>query len=309
VGGSPRAHNMPKKRARDEDVVWPQEWAPLGEAFTRAGCHLDQLDALGTNVQPLSGDIARILVSALSLHRALEAAGDGTSPPTRTAMELLPPRGAAALSAPEVLLSEQVAAASSRACQRSSKIHSSSFLQPAAAPEDAAVAGPPTRRELLPSSAELHPEAAAGEARREHAAAFRASYMELLADGAADELDALRREEPPMDEAGLANLVEALEAGSAAFSDAQRPLLSASFHGAACWWARGRSDGDTAVGRRHSRHVADAWLSSFASGDEEEVLSEEGATAAAPSLIARIQEMRRRASNAKTRVGVTREQL
>ena len=97
--------------------------------------------------------------------------------------------------------------------------------------------------------------------------------MNLLAEGAPDELDALRREEPPMDEAALAQLVQALEGGAAAFSAVQRPLLSASF-------------ADSAEGASATPLVGDAWTAAASERASEE---REGGT---PALVARVREVR-----------------
>ena len=66
--------------------------------------------------------------------------------------------------------------------------------------------------------------------------AFRDLYMQILAEGVDDELDAVRREgdgrggkSGSADEEGLAFLVDALEVGASTFSVAERQLALASY--------------------------------------------------------------------------------
>ena len=68
--------------------------------------------------------------------------------------------------------------------------------------------------------------------------AFRDLYMQILAEGVGDELDAVRREGGgrggkggAADEEGLAFLVDALEVGASTFSVAERQLALSSYGG------------------------------------------------------------------------------
>ena len=250
----------------------PSEWRPLCEALSRCD-----------RANPPPGALVDLLLRALDVHRAMEAASDSrVAAPDEcaaAASELLP-RAGGPLRPPDALLYERVAAATTRAHGRATvalEASSSQSLE-VAADESATLEGPPTSRELE-----------GGASRRAQAVrptAFRDAYMELLADGAADELDSLRREEPPMDEAGLKNLVEALEAGSEAFSRAQRPLLAASFHGSASWWARRGESG----GRSSASDAA-----------RDAVSDEKGLEAApAPLLVSRVAELEGRRQRQRT---------
>ena len=93
------------------------------------------------------------------------------------------------------------------------------------------------------------------------ATSFRDAYMALLADGAAEELDALRREEPAMDEAALRRLLDALESGCESFGAESRSLLLASYQGRDSWWET-RGSGPPNLPKRR-----DEWESS---NDEDE---------------------------------------
>ena len=245
----------------------PPEWKPLCEALAR-GCQSS------SSPQPPPSAVARVLLGALKLHGTMEQHSTaGAAAPLQTLADLLP-RAGQPLVAPEVVLHERISALTSRACRMSA-----TALVTAASPSamdeehpDEAVAvlsGPPRLREL--DATTTTPAAAPLGGR-----SFRDVYMALLADGAADELDALRREEPPMDEAGLANLIEALEAGSETFSSVQRPLLAASFDGRGSWWA-GRSGAQGPM--EESDPPADG-----ADGEQSSV----------PVLVSRISDLRRR---------------
>jgi len=67
--------------------------------------------------------------------------------------------------------------------------------------------------------------------------AFTRLYMEILTEGAADDLDGLRRDEA-LDEASLSLLVDALEAGADTFDDAAKGLAMESYDGPRSWWKR-----------------------------------------------------------------------
>lgn len=96
--------------------------------------------------------------------------------------------------------------------------------------------GPPSARELAVGTG-IGMSASGGGSQRGHhhdeaIASFRQAYMQLLAEGAADELDALRCEEPPMDEAALELLIDALEFGAETFPRTQHGLVALALHGA-----------------------------------------------------------------------------
>ena len=110
----------------------------------------------------------------------------------------------------------------------------------------ALVGGPPTMNELgeLTALARVNSFASAVRTttRRSGGKSFRDAYMALLADGAADELDALRCEQPPMTEAELRTLLDALESGCASFGGTERALLMATFVGKRSWWEQRASE-------------------------------------------------------------------
>ena len=159
----------------------------------------------------------------LQVLRSRGAPNRQTKPREAVEADLLPPSGGE-LRSPDVVLYEYVSAATSHACSCAAEATLASVHIGVAAPSHsgaAPVSGPPTISELEGR----HEESPGTGDRHEQAVAFRDAYMELLADSAPDELDSLRREEPPMDDDGLANLIEALEAGSESFSRDQRSLL------------------------------------------------------------------------------------
>ena len=205
--------------------------------------------------------------------------------------DLLPPSGGE-LRSPDVVLYEYVSAATSHACSCAAEATLASVHIGVAAPSHsgaAPVSGPPTISELEGR----HEESPGTGDRHEQAVAFRDAYMELLADSAPDELDSLRREEPPMDDDGLANLIEALEAGSESFSRDQRSLLAASFNGERSWWARGR------FGHRAKLQSSDAWSVPYE--DDDDGLGGEASSAApgVPALVAKIGELHVRLQSAQ----------
>ena len=251
-----------KKRSRAADdepeppptiIEPPSEWSPLVESLSRCASA-----APSSASQPA---IAKVLLHSLQLHHAMNAPHNSSAP---TLASLLP---TGAIRHPDVALYERVRRASNILCRGAEEQLASSAG--AAAPRDGETlrSGPPASIELAPSAATAN--AAVGGAHD-----FRDVYMNLLAEGAPDELDALRREEPPMDEAALAQLVQALEGGAAAFSAVQRPLLSASF-------------ADSAEGASATPLVGDdAWT---AAASERASEAREGGT---PALVARVREVR-----------------
>ena len=90
-------------------------------------------------------------------------------------------------------------------------------------------------------------------ARPVDADAFRVAYMSVLADGAADELDVLRSEEPAMDDAALESLIDSLEFGAQTFQPTQRDLFVWSFAGGRSWWGRSRMGPSEPTASQNSR--------------------------------------------------------
>ena len=260
----------------------PTEWQPLVGML--ASCETQLLHILDVDRAILPPrDVARTLLGALALQGVIDQphpkADAAASLQAKTIADLLPRTGQQ-LIAPEAMLQERIATFTARAC-RTSTAALASTRGPTATGETADGAGfadieggPPRLRELEEDSgsgAALHaPGAPSG------ATSFRDSYMALLADGAPDELDALRREEPPMDEVALANLIETLEAGSETFSSVQRPLLQASFNGSESWWAQRGSE---------------AQASHEATGHGEQDGEQDGS---APLLVSRIADLQRK---------------
>ena len=234
-GATPKAKKRRVSVAASEALdEWAPEWAPLLSALEDLGSSCDaQLPLLEVD----SCAILYALQRVLRLHNAV-ASADG-----QASSERLGPVDLAALSASGAALPslrstvyEQVAASTRHAhscCEsalggRSKAARSTRGLR----------SGPPLEHELEDADERIVSDSRSAGGGHEDTRSFRDAYMVMLADGAADELDTLRREEPPMDEAALATLVDALEHGAETFAPRQRRLTEASFSGGGSWWER-----------------------------------------------------------------------
>ena len=273
----------------------------------------------------LGGIIIRVLQQSLELQRIVDASTVATTAALTEAL------GAADLHPPpqtplppvHMLLFERVAAASRRACTRYAEAmaaaHGAAGISGASSDgadslgDFAMRHGPPSAREIAALAEEEEQQRRGGKADVEADAAasssaaaaatsgFRDAYMALLADGAPEELDALRTEEPAMDETALRALLDALESGCASFGAVPRQLLAPSFVGGESWWEQRAAAGAGAAGKQprqklqqqqqaRARAVAEADEWGGGSSDEEE--EEEEAT---PPLLARIRKLRQAA--------------
>lgn len=261
------------------------EWAPLLSALSALGssCERPPLAASEDLAEPfaqMGGAVLSVLQRVLELHRLVGDCDGGANVAAEhlgPANLSLPPSGDALLPSLRVPVYERVAATTRHAhgCFEAA-VGGGSSAGKRARGSSSLCAGPPTAGELADDDDDdtlSRPFASLGPS--DERRAFRDSYMALLADGAADELDALRREEPPMDEAALATLVDALEYGAETFAPRQRRLLGASFSGTDSWWER-----------RGKGEVADA-----PPRDSKKRVAEMPATA--PPLIARVRELQK----------------
>jgi hypothetical protein len=202
------------------DVMSPAQLARLSP---------DVMAAVVERYAALGGKLVRVLQRSFELHHLIHADDDEPAPLTPADLVLMAARCGSALRPIGASLDERVAAVNECAHRSSSDaLERRRHRRPDAAGGHGAMhGGPPTAAELM--GEERWEGGAAGEADPGSVQAFRDAYMALLADGAADELDSLRRDEPPMDEAALGMLVDALEAGASTFGTEQRRLVSASF--------------------------------------------------------------------------------
>lgn len=237
-GATPKAKKRRVSEAASEALdEWAPEWAPLLSALEDLGSSCDaQLPLLEVD-SCRGGAILYALQRVLRLHNAV-ASADG-----QASSERLGPVDLSALSASGAALPslrstvyERVAASTRHAhscCEsalggRSKAARSTRGLR----------SGPPLEHELADADERIGSGSRSPGGGHEDTRSFRDAYMVMLADGAADELDALRREEPPMDEAALATLIDALEHGAETFAPRQRRLIEASFSGGGSWWER-----------------------------------------------------------------------
>lgn len=204
----------------------------------------------------IGGTLARVLRASFGLYRAVGSNGATTSMDV-DALSMHP--SATLAPTAEQLLYERVADITRRALDRwdraavtagGDECGEASGIEAGEASEQdeslALVGGPPTMNELgeLTALARVNSFASAVRTttRRSGGKSFRDAYMALLADGAADELDALRCEQPPMTEAELRTLLDALESGCASFGGTERALLMATFVGKRSWWEQRASE-------------------------------------------------------------------
>ena len=237
-GATPKAKKRRVSVAASEALdEWAPEWAPLLSALESLDSSCDaQLPLLEVDSCRVSA-ILYALQRVLRLHNAV-ASADG-----QASSERLGPVDLAALSASGAALPslrstvyEQVAASTRHAhscCEsalggRSKAARGTRGLR----------SGPPLEHELEDADERIVSDSRSAGGGHEDTRSFRDAYMVMLADGAADELDTLRREEPPLDEAALATLVDALEHGAETFAPRQRRLTEASFSGGGSWWER-----------------------------------------------------------------------
>jgi len=237
-GATPKAKKRRISVAASEALdEWAPEWAPLLSALEDLGSSCDaQLPLLEVD-SCRGGAILYAIQRVLQLHNAV-ASADG-----QASSERLGPVDLSALSASGAALPslrstvyERVAASTRHAhscCEsalggRSKAARSTRGLR----------SGPPLEHELADADERIGSGSRSPGGGHEDTRSFRDAYMVMLADGAADELDALRREEPPMDEAALATLIDALEHGAETFAPRQRRLIEASFSGGGSWWER-----------------------------------------------------------------------
>ena len=187
----------------------------------------------------LGGSVVRLLLQSLELHRTLASHTESASflarqpaePQALTAADLIS-RGTSdalggPLSAMQLPLYDRLAQAQQLGCLK--------FLQAMAAADrdDAGEGG--AGGEGGESEEEEEEEEGAAAAGSEHTgAAFRDLYMQILAEGCGDELDALRREGGGRDGHGdgsesLSFLIDALEVGAETFSPIEKQLALASY--------------------------------------------------------------------------------
>jgi hypothetical protein len=212
------------------------------------------------DLQAKCADISTPLMQKL-LER-LRAAGTGTDAGVAGVAEVAGVAGVAgALAQPSIDVGAAAAAEAEGSPERDDCLH---------------MHGPPTESEL---SDDIRGGAGdAGPAAQQRSstqrAAFRDAYMGLLADDAAAELDALRREEPPMDEAALKQLIDALEFGCDTFvGQHQWPLFRASFAANGWWDTRG---GATSSRPSRGAGVRDEWGGDSSSGSDDDEEEEDG---------------------------------
>ena len=246
-----------------EEIAVPPEWEPMARALAQADASVHAIRharaelARPSSFEPLrmaerGGALAHVLARVLELHSIIDGGDRGLAltaslqPPLRPLGVCLGERAGAATRraiehAEEAVGGTSVEAAAEPAAKRSARV--SAAPGEGVAGHTAATAprrgtgggggtrsGPPTWHEL---SQPVGVDAGSSASSRRPAAGrgthFRDAYMALLAHGAPDELDALRTEEPPMDEAALAMLVDALEHGAQTFAPTQQRLFEASF--------------------------------------------------------------------------------
>ena len=181
----------------------------------------------------LGGSVVRLLLQSLELHRTLASHTESASflarqpaePQPLTAADLIS-RGTSdalggPLSAMQLPLYDRLAQAQQLGCLK--------FLQAmAAADRDNAGEGGKG------GESEEEEEGAAAAGSEHTGAAFRDLYMQILAEGCGDELDALRREGSGRDGQGdggesLSFLIDALEVGAETFSPIEKQLALASY--------------------------------------------------------------------------------
>lgn len=309
---SKRSRDAPTSAAGLGDAT-PDEWRQL------CGPIDELMDAEVVSVP--SEKAAQLVLRAVGLQSPLEAAAVGAAPsqaaPSSFAEMLRSSDDPEQLRPPETVLAELAADATSRAHDCASAALSAAAAgvpageprrRDGAAHDDVAalaavVSGPPRLSELADDdfescmsavTAAMSSSSSSGISSKQPPplaedvaaadAAFRSAYMELLTECAADELDALRREEPPMDAAGLATLVASLEAGSETFSRVQRPLLAASFHGEQSWWANRAATAASSGGGFADKAAAAAFDAVAREGDGQKSV---------PPLVARVAELRK----------------
>ena len=213
-----------------------------------AGVHMPSEAAQKT----MGGSLARVLWRALELQRVVErasarGASEGSADQNGTRAQL---QGSTHLQPLSASLGDRVGSSSRCALEHAEEaIAAGSRVEttvtawtPSIVMRESGMlrqwgsigSGPPTMEELSkqlggmgPQEHGLGPPTGDGVAHSQRG--FRDAYMAVLAGGAAEQLDALRREGPPMDDAALAMLVDALEYGAHSFTPEQRELFEASF--------------------------------------------------------------------------------
>ncbi len=221
-----------------ETPGWGELTATLG---TIQRCPLlsdEQLAALPTpqgnavigRYAELGGSVVRLLLQSLELHRTLSAQTESASflarqraePATLSAADLIARPTSDALGAPlaamQLPLYDRLAPAQQLGCLK--------YVQALAAADRDDAGGEGGESD---EDGDGTPAAGAGDAGR----AFRDLYMEVLAEGCGDELDALRREggRDPAADGGesLSFLIDALEVGAETFSATEKQLALASY--------------------------------------------------------------------------------
>lgn len=247
------------------DEVAP-EWSPLLAALDELGASSDLTSVTAQLPEPVATEIneqcCAIGGQLLSLvQQLLRHTSEGAVPKLHDLVPLTAP-----LTSAHEPVYKQVAAFSAHATRTCEATLADGGRS--AANGNGLRSGAPSRQELDDQDAsEVE---AAGEKKssatdKSGHRAFRNVYMDLLAAGAAEELDTLRREEPGMDDAALGTLVDALEFGAETFAPRQQRLLTASVAGDSCWWERrargdGRATGaaDSDADARHGESSARA---------------------------------------------------
>lgn len=183
----------------------------------------------------------RSLAAMLELHEALErAVPSGLDQPERgplRAAELLPSHALGEALAPLQLPLYDRVMASQRAAAytylRAIGEGEEAEGDEAAGEEDSMVALGDWGVERTPRAAGQTVEGSVATLR----ASFKRLYMEILTEGAAEDLDGLRRSEA-LDKGSLSMLVDALEAGAETFDDESRRIAMDSYDGPSSWWER-----------------------------------------------------------------------
>ena len=244
------------------DPALAPEWAPMLQALSS----LATVAVPSAAAPTMGGSLVRALWQALELQREVERAsstsgtGSTSAGADRDGTSALPHGGRTERLQPlQASLNGWVSAASRRALEYADEAVSSGSLADGAlaawppgtgqhgsggasssgGPRQCGSSmrsGPPTLEELSRRLGDARRDghdatasAAVSGGAAEAPRGFRDAYMALLAEGAAEQLDALRREGPAMDDAALALLVDALEYGAHSFTPEQRGLFEASF--------------------------------------------------------------------------------
>lgn len=263
----PRDRTKPVSSPLDLADALPEEWEALVHSLSAlASCpilaptQIAQLPeaesaTLAEKYAEMGGTLVRVLQRTLQLQRSFDGDIGPEIAPFGPA-DLVPSHASGTIQPFRLPLYRRVVEATQHAHSRLSALGSSSSTGREHA-LDGLGSGAPTARELAdsinlePTAGSSHHAADAAEQR-----AFRSAYMELLADGAGDELDALRREEPAMDDAALGTLIDALEFGADSLGPLQMKLFSATFSRGS-WERRRRSTAAPAASTAAEQSLSD----------------------------------------------------